>query len=801
MSRGTLALVFAVTCGGVLRSAPVVTRLTPPSGLFSYNDPAPPYIARFLPGQRFDLQASVRPDPGQAITRVEFFVDDVPVAGSVSLTPATAEGVAAGTLVATLRATSRTTPGVRILAVRATQSDGLVATARGNFEIVALTTESGARARNVIVMIGDGMGIAHRTAARVMLHGVSQGKALGALAMDTLPGTALVRTASLNSVVTDSSPGAAAYTTGNKSDNGQVGVFPDDTADRFDNPRVESIGEYLARTQDKWLGIVTTAEVADATPSAFGAHTQDRAAGVGIVDAYLDEAGPRSNLRVLLGGGRRWFLPSTTPGSGRAAEFDYQLPAELATGWNVAAGAIDPGRDLLGDFRNAGFTYAATSTQLKAVPEGTRRLLGLFTLGHMNAAMDRIYQRRGRSTVVDDFGFPDQPMLDELTGAALTVLKQNTAGFVLLVEGALIDKQSHAMDTERWLHEVIEFDRAVARAKAFAQSVPDTLLIVTADHETGGVNLIGASRVTQAELAARVAAGGGVTKLRDEIVMAGLPLGFPNYTVLADGYPETADVNRRMIVGYAADADRYEDWQTKAKPTEASGLADYPVTAMERGATGGFLLTGQVPGVVAAHTGSDVPLSALGPGAGLLTGVIDNTEVFFKLMQAAVGGVATGNAPVGDVKTGWSAGTGTAGASQRTAAERLINLSTRGLVGTGSDAMTSGFVLAGAQSHRLLIRGVGPTLAALGVTGALPDPMLRVRDAAGVTVAANDNWETNDNASAVRDAAAAVGAFALPAGAKDAALLIELPPGAYTVLLAGADGGAGTGLLEIYELP
>ena len=64
--------------------------------------------------------------------------------------------------------------------------------------------------------------------------------------------------------------------------------------------------------------------------------------------------------RVLMGGGRRWFLPNTTPGSSRAAGSDYQLPAELAEAWGVARGASDPGRDLLADFQQAGFTYAAT---------------------------------------------------------------------------------------------------------------------------------------------------------------------------------------------------------------------------------------------------------------------------------------------------------------------------------------------------------------------------------------------------------------------------------------------------------
>lgn len=785
------ALLVASVAGGPAFATPVVTRLTPPSGLFSYGDPTPPVIARFLPGQRFDLQATIRPDPGQAITSAQFLVDGNVVAGTVAIAPITA-GNASGSFTATLRATSRTTPGVRTLAVRAIQSDGAIATATGNFEVVALSTETGARARNLIIMIGDGMGIAHRTAARVMLHGVTQGKSFAPLAMDTFPATALVKTPSLNSIVTDSSPGAAAYTTGNKAENGQVGVFPDDTPDRFDNPRVEHLAEYLARTQGKWLGIVTTADVTDATPSAFAGHGQDRQASTGLADAYLDEAATTANLRVLLGGGRSTFLPSSAGGSTRTADWDFQLPAELASGWNVPAGRVDPGRDLLADFRAAGFSYTATSTELRALPADTSRLLGLFAYGAMNSALDKIARRRGRPSIVTDFGLPDQPMLDEMTDAALAILKRNAAGFVLLVEGALIDKYCHTMDTERWIHEVIEFDRAVARAKAFAQAVPDTLVIVTADHESGGANIIGASRLTQTELAARAVAGGGAARLRDDVVANDISTGFPNYTILADGYPDTADVNRRMLIGYAANADRYEDWLTN--PKIIGGPDNSPATALERDTAGGFLVTGQIPGVFGGHTGSDIPLSAFGAGAGAFAGVFDNTDIFFRLLQLAVGG-----APAGAASPLTSAAQTPTG--QRTAAERLINLSSRGFVTADGEALINGFVLAGQVPHRLLIRGIGPGLAALGVSNALRDPQLQLRDRTGALVATNNDWGMADNANALQAAALTVSAFALADGSRDAALLLDLPAGAYSVQLSAADGGAGVGLLEIYELP
>ncbi|MBI5689698.1 MAG: alkaline phosphatase [Verrucomicrobia bacterium] len=647
-SRWQLPVLFAAVVATTF-AAPRVSRLTPPSGLFSYGDPEPPIIARFLPGQRFDLQATISPDAGQTVVGVKFYVDDAEVPGQVTLVRATVSGLPANSVVARLRAYSQTTPGVHRLLVSATQlpnSQSVIA--RGNFEIVALPADTGLpKVKNLIFMIGDGLGIAHRTATRIVLHGVSQGKALAPLAMDTFPVTGLVQTASLSAIVTDSSPGASCYSTGNKNDNNEEGVFPDDTTDAFDNPRMEYLGEYLARTQGKSLGLVTTTDVFDATPAAWAVHTQNRSAGTGICDQYLDEAVPKSRLTVLLGGGRKWFLPATTPGSGRTVATDYTLPAELATAWNVVPGAIDPNRDLLTEFQQAGFTYVATATQLKALPAATDRLLGLFALSHLNVASDKIDGRRGRRSIVEDHGFPDQPMLDEMVDAALPVLAKNPNGFVLMVEGGSIDKQSHNMDSERWVLEVIEFDRAVARARAFAAANPDTLVIVTADHETGGTNVIGASRVTQANLNARASSGAAnVAQLRDPVVGTYENAGFPVYGIMPDGYPATTNPDRKMLIGYAANADRYEDWQSHPLPLRDSNqpfatvppLVNYPANAQARKVGAGYFIAGQVPGATAVHTGSDIPLSAYGRGAALFTGTMDNTDVFFRAMRAILVG-------------------------------------------------------------------------------------------------------------------------------------------------------------------
>jgi len=627
-------------------TAPIVSRLTPPSALFTFNDPNPPIIARFLPGQRFDLQATVSPESGQTILSVEFQVDGVTVPGTVSMTPATVAGKPQDTTVATLRAYANANAGVHRLTVTARQSDNQNGSAQGNFEIQAIRpTAFGAR--NIIILIGDGMGIAHRTAARLMLNGVGLGKANQLLAMDSFPFHGTVRTHSLNSIVTDSSPGASCYATGNKANNNQHGVFPDDTLENGDNPRVESIGEFLHRTEGRALGLVTTADVFDSTPAAFASHTQARASGTGISDEYFDERNA-TGLKVLLGGGRKWFLANTVLGSARTAGTDYVVPTEVATAWGVPLGIIDPSRDLLRNFTDDGYLYAPDATTLNAVPASTTKLLGLFNLSNMNVAKDKIDKRRAPGTpgVVDDFGFPDQPMLDEMTDKALEVLSNDKDGFVLMVEGGSIDKMAHLMDSERWIIDTIEFDRAIERCQKFAACHPGTLVIVTADHECAGANIIGASRVTHAELVNRVInAGFGTNGVRNGVVGTLDQAGFPSYPIANDGYPATTDIDRRMLIGYACNADRYEDWITNLLPIQNAShgivtpvpLPGYPQNPLQRDVTGNFLVTGQIADQIATHTASDIVISAYGQQAALFNGAMDNTDVFFRIMRVALG--------------------------------------------------------------------------------------------------------------------------------------------------------------------
>ncbi len=425
-----------------------------------------------------------------------------------------------------------------------------------------------AAAKNVILLVGDGMGIVHRTAARLMSRGLQNGKAAGRLAMDTLDVTGLVMTASLNSAITDSSPGMAAYATGQKSNNNQQGVFPDNTADPFDNPRIEYLGELLRRTRGRGfnVGIVTTADVTDSTPAANAVHTSDRFAGAGIADRFFDER-QANGVSVLLGGGARYFMPKD------------------------AGGERGDGRRLAEEFAAAGYARIANGAdvaRLTAAAAPPARVLGLFHSSHLPVAFDKV----GAGKYSDELARPanaayrDTPMLEDLTRLALRSLSSHSPdGFYLMVEGASIDKRAHAVDAERTIWDVIEFDRAVEVALDFARRTNsdrdpanDTLVVVTADHEAGGLAIIGVGneRFAPAVLGRAVRDYAAVFRFVPD-----QELNFvPNYQADARGFPADPDPSRKLLLGWAAGPDRYENWVSNRRQLEAAVLEGTP--AVER---------------------------------------------------------------------------------------------------------------------------------------------------------------------------------------------------------------------------
>jgi alkaline phosphatase len=464
------------------------------------------------------------------------------------------------------------------------------------------------RAKNVILFIGDGMSPAHRIGARLLSKGIAQGKSLGKLAIDDMPHMALVATAGSDSIITDSANSASAYATGHKTAVNAMGVYPDRTANPFDDPKVETIGELVKRRNNMALGIVTNTEAEDATPAAMATHTRRRASYDQIVEQFFD-----IKPDVLMGGGLANFLPGKADGSRRKDETDY-----------------------LTKFKDAGYRFVANATELNAAgSDATGKLLGLFALGNMDGVLDRKFLKGG--TVKK---FPDQPDLTEQVKTALALLSKNSNGFFLMVESGLIDKYAHALDFDRAVYDTIMLDNAVRQTKEWAKARgDDTLILVISDHNHPN-SLIGTINddmrtVPNVPMRERV----GIYE----------KAGFPNYPAPdADGYPTRVDVSRRIAIFSAAAPDYYETFRPKLDnpnlpAVEGKDKNTYVANEKYKDVPGAMLRFGNLPAMMNAsvHSGEDVILTATGPGSERVHGSMDNTEVFRVMVEAL--GLANGD--------------------------------------------------------------------------------------------------------------------------------------------------------------
>jgi alkaline phosphatase len=374
--------------------------------------------------------------------------------------------------------------------------------------------------KNVIFLLADGLSIGHRTAARLLSKGNVEGTAEGPLAMDQMDHMGLMGTSSVDAITVDSANSMSAYMTGHKSSINAMGVYADRTPSPFDDPKVETIAELVRRTTKKSIGIISDAELEDATPAAVVAHTRRRDEKAEIVKSFLSV-----KPEVLLGGGSAYFLPKSTPGSKRNDNTNY----------------VD-------EFRKAGYALVTTNSELTALSGSAApdRLLGLFHPGNMDGSLDRLFL--GKGTVPK---YPDQPDLTTMTSVALDILSRNQEGFFLMVEAALVDKFTHPMDWERAVYDTIMFDKVIAMAQEFMKTHPDTLLVVTGDH-THSISVYGTVNDDKPG-----------TSIRDKVGTYAAA-GFPNYEDAdGDGYPDTPDVSKRLAVGYGNHPDYWETFKPK----------------------------------------------------------------------------------------------------------------------------------------------------------------------------------------------------------------------------------------------
>ncbi|MBI2892440.1 MAG: alkaline phosphatase [Deltaproteobacteria bacterium] len=367
--------------------------------------------------------------------------------------------------------------------------------------------DGGARARRIVILlIGDGMGRGQIDAASLYRQG-----ATGRLHLQSLPVHAEVVTGNLSGI-TDSAAAATALATGELTWNGSLGIGRHGL-------EVENLVE-LAHRRGQRAGIVTTALLPHATPAGFTAHQGSRADYLLIAE---DEAlGARPE--VLLGGGSAYY---DGPGSGSLRE----------------AG------DLVESLQDRGYGVVRTASELgSADPAEASGLLGLFASDHMTWVLDRPEDTT-------------EPTLAEMSAAALRWLDAgaDSSGFFLMIEGARIDMACHGNDLERAIHETLAFDDAVRTVTDWADGRPEVTVLVTADHETGGLEILepsGAGELPQVRWRwtqhsnARVdlfASGPGVDGLADRArdqrwihativsLLSGEPLAAPPPALVADG--------------------------------------------------------------------------------------------------------------------------------------------------------------------------------------------------------------------------------------------------------------------------
>ena len=309
------------------------------------------------------------------------------------------------------------------------------------------------QAKNVILFIGDGMGPAHRLAGQLAAVGPYD-----LLVMDTLPVVGLSGTApdDPETVITDSAAGAVALASGVKTYNGAIGV---DTERR----PVPTILE-LAKAAGKATGLVTTSQVTDATPADFAAHVENRGEQSEIARQYLEGSQPD----VILGGGEDWWYPA-----GEAGMFPDNPPEDTEE-----ASRSDKG-NLVARAQELGYEYVSSGEELESA--SGPRLLGLF-------ANEEMFQQRPEG---QGDSYAPVVSLEAMTRKAIDILSQDPDGFFLVVEELAIDEMSLANNGPLVLQAVQALDAAVAVATQFAQDQPETLIIVTADHETGGLTVEG----------------------------------------------------------------------------------------------------------------------------------------------------------------------------------------------------------------------------------------------------------------------------------------------------------------------
>ena len=460
-----------------------------------------------------------------------------------------------------------------------------------------------AQTRNVILFVGDGMGVTTVSFTRFGVVGVD-----GRLVMDQFPYTALSRTSTADHITPDSAGTMTAMTTGVNTNSGVIGYPPTTERSDFngdgDGTPLTSIAE-LAKARGYSVGVVTTARLTHATPAAVYAHVNDRNRENDIA-AQLAPGGPGYNRRlgpgldVLFGGGRRFFLPTGM------------------TDEEGSAGRRTDGRDLRAEFRRRGYAYVWNQAGFDALPARPGRVIGLFDSSHLEYEFDRSSDQGG------------EPSLTALTRKAIRILEGLGRPYFLMVESGRIDHAHHAGNAYRSLYETAEFDEAIGAA-TWEVDLRETMILVTADH--GHVfTLAGYAMrpIGDLQYAPTSVPGAFADQPYNGIFGAVYDLNPGTGAIYEAG--DARDVPY-TILGYGNGPGHRPG--PRVDPN-ADATPGYGGEAPANTASPAYLQEAAVPLSAETHSAEDVAVYGIGAGSEVVRGTVPNTRIF-DWMAAAMG--------------------------------------------------------------------------------------------------------------------------------------------------------------------
>ncbi len=431
----------------------------------------------------------------------------------------------------------------------------------------------------IFIFLSDGAGVTHMETTR-MFNRVVHGEGLNVPDKIIKEGSlGLITTHPADSVTTDSAAAATAMAGGCKAKIGALGICADGKVPKTVMER--------AKEKGMRIGLLTTSTIYDASPAAFTGHVADRKLFSVIVDQYL-----RIAPDILLGGGRDQFLPQSRAGSGRKDD-----------------------TDMLAAFAQKGYTYVAERGELPRAKGD--KLLGLFTLQEMSFELDRNKEK--------------EPSLSEMTDAAIRFLEPSSRkGFVVFIENENTDSAGHLTDVASVIQAYREFDRAVGRAYEFYRKHPrETLILVTSDHDTGGLGFTLALEEPSSRRAKRVDATEADFKK-----IASITLSLKKAAEIL-GHDPTGEAVDRLMSEYFKGFSLAPDLKKMLLNKQLAGRNIY--TDPVANALGMMVANNtQAYWGASGHTSQPVFVAALGPGAELFRGYQDNTD-FAKHLFALIG--------------------------------------------------------------------------------------------------------------------------------------------------------------------